>query len=156
MNSSRFDTLFSLRYAVRVLERYARMWHRLDVLFRVLAIFSGSAAFAALMGEHRVLGTATGALFALIVAIEYVLNPPRREQEALKARTPYAEVLARQRTLDDDALEQAYQNAVKEDPISVPEPLRRIAYNDVLDERGCDPSERFTLSRIDQAFTLLA
>src|SRR3989442_1197822 len=108
MSNSRFDTLFSVRYAVRVLERYARMWHRLDVLFRVLAIFSGSAAFAALMSEQKGLATAAAAVFAFIMAIEYALNPPRREQEALKARSLYANILARQHLLNDADFAQAY------------------------------------------------
>lgn len=156
MNDSRFNTLFSLRYGVRVLERYARMWHRLDVLFRVMAIFFGSAAFAALMGERPGLGTTAGALFALVLAVEYALNPPRREQEALKARSLYADILARQRDLNDIELEDAYQAAVNKDPVIVPEPLRRLAYNDVTDERGCDPRECFQLSGVDRAISYLA
>jgi len=156
MNATRFDTLFSIRYAIRVLERYARLWHRLDLLFRILAIFSGSAAFAALMGEYKVLGTATGALFAFIVAIEYALNPQRREQEALKARSPYADLYSRQQRLGDADLEEAYQIAVKEDPVIVPESLKRLAYNDVTDERGCDPAARFELSGYQRAIGLLA
>lgn len=156
MNSTRFDTLFSIRYAVRVLERYARMWHRLDVVLRVLALFSGTSAFAALMGQNTTLGGVAGALFALIMCTEYVLNPPRREQEALKARALYADVLSRQKALDDDALEQAYQDVVKGDTLTVPEPLRRLAYNDVTEERGCDLAEGYRLSRLDRAVSLLA
>jgi hypothetical protein len=146
MQPTRFDTLFSLRYAVRVLERYARGWGRLDAFLRVAAILAGSAAFAALIGENRPMMLLAGGAFALLQALEYGLAPAREEQRALMARTPYAEILAGAAALDDGALETAYRAALAKDLVVVPEALRRVAYNDVVIERGADPREQFVLT----------
>jgi hypothetical protein len=83
------------------------------------------------------MGSAAGVLFAFL-AIEYEdIRPPPRQRE-----------------LDDAELEDAYQAVVNEDPVTVPEPLRRLAYNDLSDARGCEPSERFPLSRTDRMLAL--
>jgi hypothetical protein len=156
MNRARFDTLFTLRYAERVLERYARMWHRLDATARVFAIFSGTAAFGALMAQSGSWALVFGGIFALLQALEYGLNPGRREQESRAARALYARVLARQHELTDEQLEIAYQEAQAGDSVIVPDTLRRLAYNDVVDERGCDPAARYALSRLDEVIARIA
>jgi hypothetical protein len=108
------------------------------------------------MGDKNTLGGIAGTAFALIMAVEYALNPPRRQQAALEARSAYADILAKHRSMEDGALEDAYQAAVSLDEITVPDVLRKLAYNDVTDEQGCDPLERFELSRFDRAISHLA
>jgi hypothetical protein len=156
MTAARHDTLFSLRYAVRVLERYARLWHRLDAALRVIAIFSGTAAFGALVAGSGGWALVAGLLFAFLQALEWGVGPARREQEARSARALYAEVVARQVELSDEDLERGYQDAVSSDPMIVPDGLRRLAYNDVVEERGCDPGARYELSRFDRALAFIA
>jgi hypothetical protein len=156
MDANRHDTLFSLRYAVRVLERYARLWHRLDVALRVIAIFFGTAAFGALMAQSGLWAAIAGLLFAFLQALEYGVGPARREQEARSARALYAEILARQRDLSNDDLESEYQKAISRDPVIVPDGLRHLAYNDIVDERGCDPRARYELSRLERALAVIA
>ncbi len=146
MSRARADTLFCLRYAVRVLERYARLWRRIDACLRVMAIFSGSAAFAALVSENKVMVISAGVVFAALQALEYGLGPSRIEQEARSMRSVYAELLARAPARDDVELETEYRLAVSKDTVIVPESLRRAAYNDVLMERGDSASELYALN----------
>jgi hypothetical protein len=136
---SRFEILFSLRYAERVLERYAKFYRRLDTLIRFLALLSGSAALAALFGDFRAATLALALFFALVQALEFSLAPARIAAEAWAARKPYTAALSRQRKLSDEQLEQAWRDALAEDAIIIPEVFRRAAYNDVLEEKGCSP-----------------
>lgn len=136
----RSKTLFNLRYAVRVLERYARFWHRVDLLMRIAAVASGMSAFAALWAQTPKIALWITGLFALLQAIEFVVGAPKREQAALAARAVYASVLARQSTLDDAGLADGYAAAVAEDEVIVLEGLRYLAYNDVVTERGDNPA----------------
>jgi hypothetical protein len=146
MNKSRADTLFCLRYAVRVLERYARLWRRVDASLRVAALFSGSAAFAALVAGNQGAVITAGVMFAALQAIEYGLSPSRIEQDARAARALYADILPLAAGLGDTELEAAYQGAVAKDEVTVPESLRRAAYNDVLLERGGNSADQFVLT----------
>jgi hypothetical protein len=136
---SRFDTLFSLRYAARVLERYAAFYRRLDTLIRFGALLSGSAALAALFGEYRTATLALALLFAVSQALEFALSPARMAAEAWATRKPYAAVLSGQGKLSDEQLEQAYRDAQADDTLVIPDAFRRAAYNDVLEEKGCSP-----------------
>lgn len=139
----RWNTLFSLRYAVRVLERYARLWHRADVLLRLATVASGMSAVVALWSEWGSAAQWVTALFALLQAVEFVLGAPRREQEAQAARGAYARVLAREADMSDAELARAYAAVLADDTITVPESLRRLAYNDVVEEKGADLGARY-------------
>jgi hypothetical protein len=139
----RFDVLFSLRYAERVLERYGRMWERLDTLLRFVAILFGSAAFAALVGGHESATLALGVGFAITQALEFSLAPARHAALAGASRKSYSAILARQGVMTDGELTAAWEAATSLDEIVVPEVLRRIAYNDVLKEKGCEMSHAF-------------
>lgn len=147
MNATRSDTEFCLRYAVRVLERYARWWHNVDVSVRVFALFSGTSAFGALMSQSKFWTLTAGLFFAFLQAVEYTIGPAKREQEARASRALYLAVLARQLEMNDSQLEAAYLAACTEDPVIVPDSLKRLAYNDILDERGADQNSRYALTK---------
>jgi hypothetical protein len=134
---ARYDTLFSLRYAVRVLERHARLWRRLDGLIRFSALLAGSGAFAALMAMHAGFAMAAGLVFAVLQAVEFTVRPAELSAKSLAARKGYADLLADQGRLSDDALAAAYERVSANDEVIVPEYLRRLAYNDVAEESGC-------------------
>lgn len=68
----------------------------------------------------------------------------------------YQGILTKQKNLDDDALEQAYFDATSEDPVAVPEAIRRIAYNDIVEEKGCDLSHCFPLTRWQRVVDIVA
>ena len=144
---SRYETLFSLRYAVRILERYARLWQRIDGLLRLFAFLSGTSAIAALVSGSVPWSIAAGIFFAFMQGVEFSIAPARKHADALAARKPYAAILSGQAGFDDAALEAAYQRAVAEDTVIVPEALRPLAYNDAATERGCAPDHLYSLTR---------
>ena len=154
---TRFDTLFSLRYAVRVLERQSRFWRRLDGALRFLTIVSGSAAFAALLTQQSpAINAVALAAFAALQALEFSLQPGQRAAMAWVARLPYLEAMADQSAMDDDSLEAAYRAALLRDDIQAFESLRRIAYNDVVEEMGCSPEHAYTLGGWHQMMRAMA
>ena len=152
----RSDTTFSIRYAVRVLERTARFWSRIDTSIKVFALLSGSGAIYALASKHEGFTLACGVFFALTQAIEFAIRPADKAALALGERGVYAKLLANQSALSDEALEDAYQRAVCDDEVIVMDGLRCIAYNDVLNERGADPTYAYRLSFHQRVLAFLA
>lgn len=153
---SRNDTLFSLRYAVRVLERHARLWRNVDNLVRLGSLLAGSGAIAALAAQSHALTLAAGVVFALLQGVEFALRPAEGAARSMAQRRPYADLLARQSELDDGAIDAGYQRIVADDEIVVPELLRYLAYNDVLAERGCDASFAYPASAAMRCMALIA
>lgn len=152
----RRDTLFSIRYAVRVLEHHASLWRRIDASVRFAALLAGSGAFAALAAENQAFSLGLGIAFAVFQAIEFSIRPAEKVAASLSARKLYAALYADQSTLDDPALEIAYWRIVAADEVNVPDILKRIAYNDVLTERGDDESYLYTRTAWQRFLALLA
>lgn len=148
MNTVRTNTLFSIRYAVRVLERQAVMWGRISGTLKLASLFSGTSALSALMASSPTVAVVVGVLFALLQAIETVLKADDHSANARFQRRDYARLLSRQDSLSDAELEREYQTIVADDDISVWRPIKELAYNDVLDERGLDPAEKYTTNWI--------
>lgn len=136
MNRTRDDTLFALRYAVRVLERHARMWGLIGTACKFTSVLSGTVALAALVGTNTPLAVSMGVLFATLQAIEHAFGPAEHRAKALAQRREYARVLAAHVRHDDAALEAAYQAIVAEDDITVMPALKELAFNDVVREHG--------------------
>jgi hypothetical protein len=140
---SRFETLFNLRYSERVLERSARMWAKLDVLMRSLCLLSGTSAVATLFAQHSTASLFCTIFFAALQILEYTIAPGIQSAHAAHWKKRYAHLSGKAHGMDDDALAAAFSELGAEDDTTVPEFLRRIAYNDVLMEQGCDPSHAY-------------
>ncbi|WP_041645318.1 hypothetical protein [Aromatoleum aromaticum] len=138
MEPSRADTSFNVRYAARVLERHACLWRRLDASVRVMALLAGSGAIGAIGAEHAGWAVGLGVVFAVFQAVEFALHPAEVAAKSLAQRRQYAALQARARALDDAALDDAYQALCADDDIIVSDTLKRLAYNDVVRERGLD------------------
>lgn len=137
---TRDDTLFDLRYAVRVLERQARLQGHCIALVKFLMLLGGSAALASLVSGHAVAAICLGLVFATVQALDLALEPTAKQARALAARLNYARLLARQAALDDAALEAGYQGLLADDDVVVGRSLQELAYNDVIREQGRDAS----------------
>lgn len=140
MDTDRASTLFNIRFAVRVLERHCRLWRRIDGAVRLAALLAGSGAIAALGAQHPGVAIACGAVFALFQAVEFALRPADIAARSMAQRKQYAALYARARAFDDGALADAQADLIAADDIIVTEALRRLAYNDVVRERGLDES----------------
>ena len=62
---TRFETLFTIRYAIRVLERGRRFSAKIDVLLKVRALLSVSSAIYAIGATDQRIDIVFGAFFAL-------------------------------------------------------------------------------------------
>lgn len=144
--TDRNTTLFSLRYAVRVLERRGVYWSRIGVGFKALSIFSGTAAVAAVVGDKTVGAMIGGAIFAVLQAVEHAFSPGDQKAASYAQRKAYADLLARARALEDAALYTEYQAIVAADEVHCWQPLKELAYNDVVDEKGFDPAAKYPIS----------
>ncbi|MBV5337867.1 MAG: hypothetical protein J0653_08095, partial [Deltaproteobacteria bacterium] len=82
----RRDTLFSIRYAVRVLERTTRFWAKADAIVKICALLAGSGAIYALASESKSIALAFGIFFALTQALEFAVRPADRSALALGER----------------------------------------------------------------------
>ncbi len=153
---TRHDTLFSLRYAARVLERHARLWRRIDAAVRLAGLLAGSSAFAALMAESRGFTLVFGVVFAVLQAVEFALRPAEQAAQSIAQRRPYAALAARSEAMDDAGLKAAYLQLHAEDDVIVPESIRTLAYNDVVLEKGCDPAHLNPLDRWQRFVAFLA
>lgn len=153
---SRFDTLFNLRYAIRALERLSRFWIRVDALIRFCAILAGSSALVSMVGDARPLAIGLGMTFAILQAIEFSMHPAKWAADAMAARMPYQALLAKQFAMSDGDLEQAYEDASSQDTVIIPESIRRVAYNDVTHEKGCDPAHEYPLNRWQRMIQFVA
>lgn len=143
MNTTRHQTLFALRYAVRVLERYAAFWRLIGTFFKFASVMSGAGALIAITGANANYAIALGIVFAVLQALDLVLDPSSRHAMALANRRDYAGVLAKQAGKDDAALEAAYQDVVHRDEVIVPRSFTLLAFNDVIDEMGLSPDARY-------------
>jgi hypothetical protein len=148
MNPTREDTLFALRYAVRVLERSARLWFVVGGAFKFATVLSGTVALGALTSQRQDVAVALGLAFAVLQALEVAMDPSGKRTEALVARAPYAKLLALHAQHDDASLEREYQSVVAGDTVMPMEPLKRLAYNDVVTEQGLDPAALFKASGV--------
>jgi len=150
------DTLFSLRYAVRVLERHSRKWEKISNIIRFFSFISGSAAIASLSATNSELVIISGVLFASLQAVEFTLNPTKLAAKSLFESQKYAVILARKNHYSKSELEEQYSLISAQDSVIVGGILKELAYNDVALEQGADPEELYKTSFLHDFFKLLS
>jgi DNA-binding transcriptional regulator YdaS (Cro superfamily) len=136
MEDSLYETLFELRFAERVLERQARFWRRIDLIFRFFGLLSGTAAFAAITQSNQIFTLTFGILFAVLQTLEYTVTPSEKAAAAAQESKRYAAAIARQQQVTPEELRQDLLDIRVADTVTAFEPLRRLAYNDVATEQG--------------------
>ena len=128
--------IHQIRYATRLTQRTARLYRRVQTAGTFLSIVGGSATLSLLsqafpdwvgMAGAVVLTLAGGALIAIRPADKAAQN----EADARR----YLALAAKAANLDDAALAAALEEAHQTDCQEV-EPLRDIAFNDVVREYG--------------------
>lgn len=143
---TRFEILFTIRYAVRVLERSSRFWGKVDVAIKICALLAGSGAIFSIASQNQAISLVFGVVFAITQAIEFSIRPAEKSAKAMSARAPYANLLFFESACDEAALERAYAEIAAADDVLVMEGLRKIAYNDVLEERSECAESAYRLS----------
>lgn len=125
-----------VRYAERLCQRTARLYRRLQAAGTAAAVLGGSAALAAASPLLPAWVTPVGILLAagfgaLLLAIRPADKAAANEADARR----YARLRTEARQLDAQALRIALDKARESDTAEV-EPLRAVAYNDVVHEIG--------------------
>lgn len=136
MTDTRANTIFCIRYAVRVLERYAKYWSSIGTAFKFISLATGTGAVAAVIAANPGWSLALGVALAVLQALEHAVCPSDKHACALASRRDYARLLSNQAAHTDESLEAAYQAIVADDEVMVGQSLKELAYNDVVREKG--------------------
>ncbi len=138
MDSSlqRANMLNEIRYAERLCQRTARLYRRIQSGTTFLSIIGGSAAASTLVSQAPswlpVAGTLMLAVFgAIAIAVRPADKAAQNEMDVKR----YGALRAKSSTMTDEALRLAIDDAHASDTPEV-EPLRDVAYNDVVREVG--------------------
>ena len=123
-----------IRYAIRLAERTARLYRRVQTVSTFFSILGGSAALAAIADifpkELSIAGACVAAVFgAALVAIRPADKATQNEADLRR----FQSLMTRANSLDEKALEAAIEEARQGSAQEI-EPLRDVAYNDVVME----------------------
>ena len=136
MPPTRHELHYQARYAVRLTQRTARLYRRIQTAGTFFAIIGGSGTASLLSAQVPPWIGLCGALLlafsgAALIAIRPADKAAQNETDAKK----YLALLARASKLSDEdfavALDEAHQSDCQE-----VEPLRDVAYNDIVTEFG--------------------
>src|SRR4029077_1969181 len=119
-----------IRYAIRLCERTARLYRRVQTVSTVLAILGGRAAFAAITGKLPDWLVATGAVVLAIAGAALIaVRPSDKAAQNESDIRRYQALLTKSVKMADDDLAQALEEAHEGDAPEI-ESLRDVAYND--------------------------
>lgn len=136
MNDDLLAVINQARYAQRLCERTARLYRRLQTACVFVSVIGGSAALAALgQWTPTWLPPLGAAMLALAGAIQLSVRPADKAAANEVDVKRYAELQTQMRTMTWEEASNAFAAAQHADAAEV-EPLRDVAYNDVLRETG--------------------
>lgn len=131
------DTLrLEIRYAERICQRTARFYRRLQVFGTWLAVVSGSATLSVLLKTVPHWVAILGALvFAATGAALLAIRPADKAAQNEADQRKYATLRIDAADMNSQQLQLALDKAKASDVPEI-EPLRDVAYNDVVTEYG--------------------
>ncbi|MDR1935886.1 MAG: hypothetical protein LBS49_09985 [Candidatus Accumulibacter sp.] len=134
--STRHELIYSIRYAIRLTQRQARLYRRIQAVGVFLGIIGGSATLS-LLAQNLPdwVGIAGAALLTLAGAALIAVRPADKAARNETDVQRYTALMAQSHTLSDEALAVAFNEAHRGDCPKI-EPLRDVAYNDVAQEFG--------------------
>ena len=149
------DLRGEIRYAIRLCERTARLYRRIQTTAMALTIIGGSAAFVAVSGILPPWLTVAGALmFAIAGASLIAIRPADKAAQNEADIRRYQALLSKSVQMADADLEQALEETRLGDAPEI-EPLRDVAYNDIAIEFG-RPDAVVPLSKTQRVLAALA
>lgn len=136
MSEAREVMLNEIRYAERLCTRTARLYKRAQTVGVFVSIVSGSAVMSSLSADcPRWLSIAALVVLAVFGAALIAIRPAEKATVNEADAKRYAQLRTNAAQLDDDGLRAAIAKAHEGDVAEV-EPLRDVAYNDVVREVG--------------------
>lgn len=154
MDEDKEELHFNLRYAQRLCQRTARFYRRIQTALTFTSLLAGSSAVAALAAQLPVESAWLLATFAVFGCVNLAVRPAERIAANEADVRKYGALIAKLHTLDTPALQQLLDEARLSDTTEV-EPLRAVAYNDVVLEID-EPDALIPLSTMQKLIGALA
>lgn len=153
--TTRHDLTYQIRYAVRITQRTARLYRRIQTLGVFLSIAGGSATLSLLSNVFPSwLGIAGAAVLSISGAALIAIRPADKAAQNESDARRYLALSAKAHRLSDDELAALIDEAHQSDCQEV-EPLRDVAYNDIVCEYG-RPDAAIKLSKTQSLLAMLA
>ncbi len=125
-----------IRYAMRLCQRTARLYRRIQSLFTFFTVLAGSSALVSVSANLPAAITLTAAfIFAMAGAANLAARPADKIAINEADVRKYAALLLKSETLDPAHMRILIAEARQSDAPEV-EPLRNIVFNDVMLETG--------------------
>jgi len=131
MDETKNDLQFNLRYAQRLCQRTARFYRRLQTWLTFISLLAGSSAVATLAAQLPVPSAWLLGVFAIFGCINLALRPADKIAANEADVRKYGALLAKVNSVDAAKLQQMLDEARLSDTAEI-EPLRPVAYNDVV------------------------
>ncbi|MFS2003888.1 hypothetical protein ACEN9F_09710 [Duganella sp. CT11-25] len=125
------EVQFNLRYAQRLCQRTARFYRRIQTIFTFISLLAGSGAVATLAAQMPIPSAWLLGAFAVSGCINLAIRPADKIAANEADIRKYGAVLAKVPMLDAKTLQQQFHEAQQSDAAEI-EPLRAVAYNDVV------------------------
>lgn len=154
MDNAKEDLQFNLRYAQRLCQRTARFYRRLQTTLTFISLLAGSSAVAALAAQMPVPSAWLLAAFAVFGCANLALRPAEKIAANEADVRKYGALLAKVGGTDVATLQQLLDEARLSDTAEI-EPLRPVAYNDVVLEID-EPEALIPLSPMQKLMGALA
>lgn len=154
MDEIKEELQFNLRYAQRLCQRTARFYRRIQTMLTFISLLAGSSAVAALAAQMLIPSAWLLGVFAVFSSLNLALRPADKIAANDADVRKYGALLAKLNVLDASALQQMLDEARLSDTTEV-EPLRAVAYNDVVMEID-EPDSLIALSPMQKLMGVLA
>jgi len=143
-----------LRYAQRFCQRSVRFYRRIQTTFTFISLLAGSSAIAAIAAQMPVAATWMLAAFSIFGILNFAIRPAERIAAFHADVRKYAALITKSDLLDASAIQHLLHEARQTDAEEI-EPLRAVAYNDVMLEID-EPNSLIELSPMQKLMGVLA
>ncbi len=120
-----------LRYAQRFCQRSVRFYRRIQTTFTFISLLAGSSAIAAIAAQMPVTATWMLAAFSIFGILNFAIRPAEKIAALQVDVRKYAMLITKSDLLDASAIQHLLHEARQTDTEEI-EPLRAVAYNDVM------------------------
>jgi hypothetical protein len=122
-----------LRYAQRFCQRSVRFYRRIQTTFTFFAMLAGSSSIAAVVAQMPLTATWLLAAFSIFGILNFAIRPADRIAAYQSDVRKYGALMLKAEDLDSHAIQKLLHEARQSDSEEI-EPLRAVAYNDVMIE----------------------
>jgi hypothetical protein len=131
MEQDKEQLQIELRYAQRFCQRSVRFYRRIQTTLTFISMLAGSSAIAAIAAQMPMAATWMMAAFAIFGILNFAIRPAEKIAALHADVRKYAALITKSDSLDAAAIQHLLHEARQTDSEEI-EPLRAVAYNDVM------------------------